>query len=239
MTRHALSPEFRLATACAMWPPSDSRNETIRVAAAAVVDWPRFIRLTARHRIFGLVHDGLRRAKPDLPPEITSQISAQAENLVRKNLGMAAECVRLQGMFSKAGVPILFVKGAALALLAFGHLGLRSSQDIDFLVPPDALPAAIALLTAAGYRRYNPQPDIGDDLLRLLLPLRKDVGFAHPSTGIVIELHWRLFLNPHAMVEASLVDAARTVRLNAGAELRTLGEEDLFAYLCTHGACHC
>src|SRR5262245_12362251 len=106
MTRHALSPEFRLAAACATWPPSDSRNEAIRVATAAVVDWPRFVRLTARHRIFGLVHDGLTRAKPDLPPEIRTQISARAEILVRQDLARAAECLRLQQMFGKAGVPI-------------------------------------------------------------------------------------------------------------------------------------
>jgi hypothetical protein len=235
----SLSPEFRLAVACAMWPPSDYRNEAIRVAAAGVVDWPRFVRLTARHRIFGLVRDGLTRAHPDLPPAIARQITAQAEKRVRQDLAMAAECLRLKNMFGEAGLPILFVKGAPLAIVAFGKLGLRSSQDIDLLVSPDALPAAIALLTGAGYRRYNPPPDIRDDMLRLLMPLRKDFGFAHPSTGIVIELHWRLFLNPHAMVGASIVESSRTVRLSAGAELRTLGDEDLFAYLCTHGAYHC
>jgi hypothetical protein len=238
MTRQALSPEFRLAAACAMWPPSDYRNEAIRVAAAAVLDWPRFVRLTARHRIFGLVHDGLMRAHPDLPPEIARQISAKAEELVRQGLVMAAECLRLQHMFGKVGVPILFLKGAVLAKFAFGNLGLRSSQDIDLLVSPDALPAAIALLGEAGYRRYNPPPDISGDMLRLLMPLRKDFGFAHPSTGMVIELHWRLFLNPHTMTGASIVQSSRTVRLSAGAELRTLGDEDLFAYLCMHGACH-
>jgi hypothetical protein len=238
MTRYALSPEFRLAAACAMWPPSDYRNEAIRIAAAAVVDWPRFVRLTARHRILGLVHDGLTRAHPDLPPEIARRFNAQAEKLVRQNLAMAAECVRLLHVFGKAGVPILFLKGAPLAIFAFGNVGLRSSQDIDLLVSPDALPAAIAALGEAGYRRCNPPPDIRDDMLRLLMPLRKDFGFVHPVSGMAIELHWRLFLNPHAMVGASIVQSSRTVRLSAGAELRALGDEDLFAYLCVHGACH-
>jgi hypothetical protein len=238
MTRHALSPEFRLAAACAIWPPSEYRDEAIRVAIAAGVDWPRFVRLTARHRILGLVRDGLTRARPDLPPEIARRFNAQAEKVVRRNLAMAAECVRLLHVFGKAGVPIVFLKGAPLAIFAFGNVGLRSSQDIDLLVSPDALPAAIALLGEAGYRRYNPPPDIGDDMLRLLMPLRKDFGFAHLSTGMIIELHWRLFQNPHAMVGASIVQSSRTVRLSAGAELRTLGDEDLFAYLCMHGACH-
>ena len=70
------------------------------------------------------------------------------------------------------------------------------------------------------------------------MPLRKDLGFVHQATGLRIELHWRLFLNPHAMAETSIMAASRVVPL-AGAEgLRTLGEEDLFAYLCMHGALH-
>jgi hypothetical protein len=40
------------------------------------------------------------------------------------------------------------------------------------------------------------------------------------------------------MVCASIVQSSRTVRLSAGSELRTLSDEDLFAYLCMHGACH-
>jgi putative nucleotidyltransferase-like protein len=53
-----------------------------------------------------------------------------------------------------------------------------------------------------------------------------------------IELHWRLFLNPHAMAETSIMAASRVVPLAGAAGLRTLGEEDLFAYLCMHGALH-
>jgi hypothetical protein len=177
-------------------------------------------------------------AHPDLPTEIASQIRAQAEKLVRHDLAMAAECLRLQHMFGQAGLPVLFVKGVPLAIFAFGNVGLRSSQDIDLLVSPDAMPAAMVLLTKAGYRRYNPPPDISGDMLRLLMPLRKDFGFAHPSTGMVVELHWRLLLNPHAMVGPSIVDSSRKVRLSARAELRTLCDEDLFAYLCMHGAYH-
>jgi Uncharacterised nucleotidyltransferase len=47
-----------------------------------------------------------------------------------------------------------------------------------------------------------------------------------------------LFLNPHAMAEDSITAASRVVPLSTAAGLRTLGEEDLFAYLCMHGALH-
>ena len=234
----AFSPEFRLAAACAMWPPSDRRIEAIRVAAAGALDWPRFLRVALRHRVVGLVHDGLTRARLDLPPAIAQKIGAQSTQLVSESLAMAAEALRLQRLFDEADLPVLFVKGASLAMLAFGTLGLSSGQDIDLLVPLETLPAASALVARAGYRRFDPPLELSDAQLRLLLPMRKDLGFVHQATGLRIELHWRLFLNPYAMAGASFMAASRIVPLNGIQGLRTLGEEDLFAYLCMHGALH-
>ena len=89
--------------------------------------------------MLGLVHDGLTRAQSEVPPEIAQEIGAEAATLVRENLAMAAEAVRLQRLFDDAGLPVLFLKGASLAVLAYGNLGLRSGKDIDLLVPPETL----------------------------------------------------------------------------------------------------
>jgi hypothetical protein len=234
----ALSPEFRLALACAMWPPSDRRTEAIRAAAFGQLDWHRLMRVAQRHRVVGLLHDGLTRAKPGVPPVIAQEIGAHSAQLLRENLAMAVEALRLQHLFDDADVPVLFVKGASLAMLAFGRLGLSGGQDIDLLVPSVAMPAASAVVARAGYRRFDPPSELNDTQLRLLMPLRKDIGFIHSSTGVRIELHWRLFLNPYSMAEASLIDGSRVVPLSGTQRLRTLGEEDLFAYLCMHGALH-
>src|SRR5262245_48800222 len=198
----SISPEFRLTAACAMWPPSDQRNEAIRAAATRPLEWPRFLRVARRHQVIGLVYDGLTRARPDVPPDIAREIGAQAASLVRENLALAGEALRLQRLFDDADLPVVFVKGASLAMLAFGNLGLRAAQDMDLLVPHETLAAATALIVCAGYRRFDPPPDITDAQLQLVLPLRKDLGFVHQETGLRIELHWRLFLNPHAMADA-------------------------------------
>jgi hypothetical protein len=229
----SLSPEFQLAAACAMWPPSNSRTEAIRGAAAGLLDWRRFLRVARRHQVIGLVHEGLTRVRPDVPPQTAREIGALAATLMRENLAMAHESLRIQRLFDDADLPVLFVKGAALAVLAFGNLGLRNGQDIDLLVPHEATPAALALLSRAGYRRFDPRPDIADAQW-----LRKDLGFVHQTTGLQIELHWRLFLNPHVMAEASTIAASRVVPLTGTTGLRTLDEQDLFAYLCMHGALH-
>jgi len=230
--------EFRLAAACAMWPPSDRRTESIRAAASAPLDWPRFLRVAQRHWVVGLAHQGLTEARLAVPPEVRREIAARAATMVSENLAMAAEALRLQRLFDDARLPVLFVKGSSLAMLAFGNLGLSGSQDIDLLVPWEALPAATELVARAGYHRSDPPPGISDAQLRQLLPLRRDLGFVHQTTGLPIELHWRLFGNPHAMAEDSIMAASREVLLTGTMGLRTLGDEDLFAYLCMHGARH-
>jgi hypothetical protein len=221
-----------------MWPRSDRRTEAIRTAMSNPLDWTCFLRVAKRHQVIGLVHDGLTQVRPDVPPEIAQEIGAQAAALARENLEMARESLRVHRLFHDADLPVLFVKGAALAVLAFGNLGLRAGQDIDLLVPYETLPAATALILRAGYRRVDPPLDISDTQLRLVMALRKDLGYVHRATGLRIELHWRLFLNPHGMTEASIMEAARVVPPAGTEGLRTLGEEDLFAYLCMHGALH-
>jgi hypothetical protein len=151
---------------------------------------------------------------------------------------MAAEALRLQRLFDEADVPVIFLKGTSLALLAFGNLALSRSEDIDLLVPYDTLPTATELNSGAGYRRFDPPADISDAKLRQVMPLRKDLGYVHEATGLRIELHWQLFVNPHTMAETSIMVKSRVVNLAETKGLRTLGEEDLFAYLCMHGALH-
>lgn len=233
-----LSSEFRLVTACIRWPPSETRTEAIRKASSKPLDWSRVLRVAKRHQVIGLVHDGLTRARKEVPTDIATAFSTQAGLLVREDLALAAEAARLQRSFDEAGLPLLFVKGTSLALLAYGKLGLRSAKDIDLLVPYEWLGAATALLARSGYYRVDPPTDTSAATMRLLMPLRKDLDYVHESNGRHIELHWRLFLNPLAMDETSIFADSRIVALAGSTGLRTLGDEDLFTYLCVHGARH-
>ena len=166
MTR-SLPPEFRLIAACAMWPPSDRRTHAISAALSEPLDWPRALRVARRHQVVGLVHDALTRQRPESTGN-HSDLRTEAAILVRDNLDMAREALRLQRLFDDANLPVLFIKGAALAILAFGNLGLRYGQDIDLLIPYESLTAATMLIARAGYRRFDPPCDINDAQLRRL-----------------------------------------------------------------------
>ena len=188
-----LSREFLLVAACSIWPPSPRRIDAIREAAAGSIDWVRFLRVVRRHRVVGLVHDGLNRVQIDVPPEIVGRISEEEVALVRENLALAADAVRLQRLFAEADLPAVFIKGVSLAKLAYGDLSLRHGKDLDLLVTSELFPAAVGLVERAGYRRFSPSAGIGDAQLQLLMHIRKDFGYVDERNRRQLELHWRLF----------------------------------------------
>jgi hypothetical protein len=231
----SLSREFLLAAACTIWPPSDRRTEAIREAAAGPLDWDRFLRVVMRHRVVGLVHDGLTRTRPAVPPAI----AAQAAALVRQNLALALEGVRLQRLFADRDLPVVFIKGVSLAMLAYGNLGLRHGRDLDLVVHPESTLAAAALLESSGYRRSEPPASFNEAQVRMWLLRRKELTYIHEERRLVVELHSRLFDNPRLMAKMPVTGPLRIVAVTEELGLRTFGEDDLFAYLCAHGAFHC
>jgi Uncharacterised nucleotidyltransferase len=235
----SLSREFVLVAACSVWPPSDRRINAIHEAVAGPLDWDRFLRIVMRHRVPGLVHDGLTRTPIAVPPEIAREIGVQAAALVRQNLTFAAEAVRLQRLFAEANLPVGFIKGVSLAMLAYGNLGIRHNRDIDLLVAPELTLAASVLLERAGYRQFEPPATFGEAQLLMWRHRCKEVRYVHEKTQLEVELHSRLFDNPRLMAEVPITGSLRTIPISKDIGLCTLGEDDLFSYLCAHGAVHC
>lgn len=222
-----------------MWPPSEARTEAIRRASfLPSVRWTKVLHLAKRHQILQLVNDGLACAQIEMPSDIEAELQTQSGAAVRDNLALAAEASRLQKLFDAADLPVLFLKGTSLAVLAYGSIGLRSAKDIDMLVPRDALIPAVKCLLSNGYRRVDPPPDISDRTMQLIMPLRKDIVFRHQQATITIELHWKLFRNPYAIEQESIFANSQVVSLTPSLELRSLGDEDLLTYLSVHGARH-
>jgi Uncharacterised nucleotidyltransferase len=232
------SPEFLLVAACSAWPPTDRRTDAICKLAAGGLDWTRVVQLVERHRVAGLVNEGLLHAKSVVLPKAASAIGALAQALVRQNLSNAAETLNLQRLFADADLPVVFFKGISLAMLAYGNLALRHSRDIDILPTPETFARSAAVLETAGYGRYQPPPQFTTPQLNMWIHRCKEFGYLHPEKKIEIELHCRLFDNPRLTPELPATDQLQTLKLGNG-EVRTFGDEDLFAYLCAHGAVHC
>lgn len=100
-------------------------------------------------------------------------------------------------MLRQAGIPVLVLKGAPLALRYYGDVGLRPMRDLDLLVPEQRAQEAIQLFESAGWRglwqcRYRLGPrDLG---FRQALPYSA-------GDGREVDLHW------HALYQATFPGA--------------------------------
>lgn len=234
----ALSNEFRLALACCRWPRSQGRDAAVAGAVAAGIDWARFLRIVRRQRVEGFARDALVHAEVAVPADVSDALASTAGAIAMRSLAFAAEAVRLGALFDAAGIAFLFVKGVTLAKLAYGEIGLKQAFDIDMAVPPELVGESCALLAGAGYVRSLPGPEISEEHFRAWMRLSKDSEWRHDGKGAVVELHARLTNNKLLLPGLGARSARQWVEIAPGKRLPTLQTDELFAYLCVHGAAH-
>ncbi|MFN3944121.1 MAG: nucleotidyltransferase family protein [Allosphingosinicella sp.] len=231
-----LSPELALAIACCRWPHAPEREAAISNAASAKVDWTRLADLAREHRIEALVHDGLVRSAVAVDPAVAHELKARAAAIAQANLRFAAEAARLRALFAASGVPLLFVKGVTLALLAYRTLAVKSACDLDLLIDPADLFEVRALLRTAGY--VSPDELDRQDGGSEDVPSCKEETWLHPQLRIEVDLHHRLADSPLLIPGIGVASPSQEVEVGGGIRLPTLAKDELFAYLCVHGASH-
>jgi hypothetical protein len=227
-----LSPEFDLLAACCRWPIA---KEIVWEKGRLSIDWSLFESLVKRHRVAGLVNYALRLSQVDLPTHVSTRLAANAERVAHRSLRQAAEAHRLLGLLSERGVDPTFLKGSALACIAYGSLALKEAFDIDILIPVDQVPAAISALRQGGYSCAM-ATEISDAQLEAWAMKAKDTTWRHDD-GHMVELHTRPFANNRLMQDLSA--RPRTlVSISHEKALPTLGRVDTAVYLGVHGAVH-
>ncbi|MES3101648.1 nucleotidyltransferase family protein [Sphingomonas faeni] len=230
----ASSREFAFVCACL------ARHDAHAVPMPQLDD-ERVAAIARRHQVMPLVVAGYRRTGTVVPPALAKRHDPVAP------FRLAREAIRLRALLEAEGIEPLFLKGSALAMLAYGSLDARQFGDIDLLVRPSEAAHAATLLGAAGYRlSESPVGDLeAEDLaardlgarIARLLPLAKDIALTHRDTRHVVELHWRMTDNPHERPPRDH-GGVQMVEITPGTALPTLEGEALFAYLCAHGAAH-
>jgi len=236
------SPELSLAVAVCMWPDSENRAMEIGRCLDRQIDWSHFLRVVNRHRIVGLANQALTRsASRRVPTTIALALKEHAETLARKSLRSAGEASRLVTILRSAGIRCLVLKGAPLAMLAYGNLGLRHSKDTDLLVSREDVFRADEALRSAGYRRTMPASFDDGKLLQAYMKNRSEFEYMQAKTGLQTDLHCRLHnisaFGPFLKLQ-NTQQPWQEVDLGGGLRVPTLQEDDLLAYLCSHGARH-
>lgn len=231
-----LQPESELLVWCARTVVNDDLKERIRRRVQEPLDWGTVLDLARYHGVGPLLYRNLSACCADLVPAETMTLlrqKTQAGGLLNRLL--AQELVLLCEAFAAESVPIMPIKGATLAVSAYGDLMLRDFSDLDLLVPETAVSKAESVLRARGYQRQDPGTEPG--------VAEHEEGpyhvFIKPRTLFRIDLQWVMAHQYFTFqLDRPEVWQRRTPVVLANQTVQGLSPEDLLIVLCVHGSKH-
>ncbi|WP_411738680.1 nucleotidyltransferase family protein [Peribacillus sp. S4] len=198
------------------------------------IDWELFLQLAMHHRIYPLVYSKLNKIDVELIPLYVIQaLSQEYKENTFQMLHLSGEMERLSKLFTENNIRLLFLKGPAIAADIYGDISLRTSKDLDILIPITDLKKAELLLFNCGYEKEG---------VSSTSTIRKwgshHVSYYHSQKKIQIEIHWRLYRPPAKEPSFDELWKRKRVSFLTSYPVYFFGEDDLFLYLVTHGAKH-
>jgi hypothetical protein len=151
-----------------------------------------------------------------------------------RNLVLFNELSKVLRVFQDHGIPVIVLKGAALANSVYDSIGERPMSDVDLLVHPEDREKIIAMLEQAGYE-FKPWP-VGN-FHPFNINYTGEIDFLAKS-GTDFDLHWNLISFEWVRLLNNLdVDAiwraAQPLAIDGIMTLQ-LGPCDMLIHVCLH-----
>jgi hypothetical protein len=224
---------WALAIGCARHAAGIASASEVVTAAARVSDWTAALRVAREQGLDALLVRAL--AEGDAPEHIQLTAREAVAASTARTLGQQRLLARVLLALRDAGVPALPYKGPVLSLQLYGDPTLRSSADLDVVVPRTAYDGARRALVALG---LAPRSGHSARQERTLFRWLGQASFGRGSEEFV-ELHWRFapLQFPLALTPESALARAGRGRL-AGADVAMMAADDLAVTLAMHAARH-
>ncbi|MGH7668259.1 MAG: nucleotidyltransferase domain-containing protein [Gemmatimonadaceae bacterium] len=201
-------------------------------AHAQAVDWLAVAQLAERENLLGVLWPALASEQDVIPGEVAGLMRKQALVSEFRMVALEANLGRVVRLFNDHDIPVMLMKGAALAATRYGSFARRPMGDLDLLVRDGQVRQAWGLLRGAGWLPERDGMDAFYDEHQHLCPL---IG---PGGGhMVVELH-RCLLYPHGpflLAEADVWAAASRVDIH-GRPAWVPSPEHLALHFCIHFA---
>jgi hypothetical protein len=166
-----------------------------------------------------------RNLGPDsLGEEIAGRLKGAYRLSWTRNQLLFRRATEAIGALEGAGIETMVLKGASLALLSYGDIGIRPMDDVDVLVPLSRTADAIDALSVAGWKADKDDP-LG------WAQVHHSMGLAGSGGGSV-DLHWFALWQPAR--DEELWRASVPLEL-AGVATRAPCDADQLLLACVHG----
>lgn len=214
---------------------SEGANQQTLQVLSEGVDWNLFLEYAFHHRVYPLLSSRIQMLQDyPVPTNVMQILNEQYKLNTFKMLQLSADMEQISKLFTEEGINTLFLKGPAIAYDLYGDISLRTSTDLDVLIPIEHIEQAEKLLLNQGYEKK----DVLESVFNEWKWRNHHICYFHPEKHRKLEIHWRL--SPGPGKETSFQELWKRRRKSAVTKYPVyfLGKEDLFHYLITHGARH-
>ena len=201
------------------------------LAAQQGFDWGLLLQAAHRAGVAPLLYHATRQ-RGLLPPPVEAALRQAYYHNAARNTFLLATLQDALCRLSAAGVPVIVLKGAALATTLYASAALRPMGDLDLLVHPEHVPMALAALAQLGYAPgQHDLPDSHSAAYTNQVALARPAGEQEP-----VEIHWSLFSRTYYYYRVPMDwfwHTARPARFGP-VSARVLSPEALLLHLCAH-----
>jgi hypothetical protein len=208
---------------------SRKMQELVRLS----LDWRRIVEKAVQYGVAPLLYSNLKQVpnNTQVPVEIMEQLKGSYLWHAVKNNNIYHKISEITETFSQEMIPVIILKGAALAWLCYKDVALRPMRDLDLLVRRKDLDAADQLLRKLGYvpGKFPHSEEWYRAYHHHLAPYFSGDG------SLILELHHHIIC-PTASLDIPIEDFWQRARSTQITSLRVLifAPEDLLIHTCLH-----
>jgi hypothetical protein len=161
------------------------RPESLEISR---VDWHGVSAKAQYHRLEPLLYETIKKlnCQSQVPEQVLQALQFAYTRVNVTNLLVYRNVALLAESFDRAHIPLVFLKGIALAEPLYRDIGLRPMGDIDILVPEHCVSNAASLLVEQG---YTPSLEFTSSFIELF---EEGSFIPFKQSQIPIEIHWHL-----------------------------------------------
>jgi len=206
-----------------------------RLKKLSPADWESLVDWAFHFKVRGLLYREIKsRNFPNelIPIDVRNRLREAYRDLATKNTSLFFDAFKVLTSLADNQLPVIALKGLALAKNIYGDIALRPMSDMDLLVKEEDLVRAGRILLTLGYQQYFPAWESTGKVFNHLPPFTN-------KSGTVIELHWNI-VTPDIPIKVDIDRLwERTCFIEVdNLEVRVFSPEDLFLHLCVHACYH-
>jgi len=186
-------PEYQLLLCCARTESNNDNQDRIRKLVSNGLDWDYILQMGKNHGLAPLLYYHLHRHNldPQIPQSTMDQLHDIYYTNLARNILLYDELNQISECFEEKEIPVVALKGIALAESVYENVALRPMADVDLLVEKRNLPEVMKAFSKLGFEILPQEKEITLKYMNELhlVKHRENVKYL-PS--LVVNTHWDL-----------------------------------------------